>query len=88
MEEFQINHIQAMQKLSWSKQDLNTLNKAWGTVEEMAEIPGGYYVPRAIDQCFWNIIYRDKTTNDVLAEWKESVDEEIAEMRKAYQLDK
>lgn len=82
------SNIQAMQKLSWSKQDLNTLNKAWGTVEEMAEIPGGYYVPRAIDQCFWNIIYRDKTTNDVLAEWKESVDEEIAEMRKAYQLDK
>ena len=79
--------VEALSMLSWSKKDLEVLHSSWEDVEEIAEIPGGYYVPRAVDQCFWNVIYNSRLSNDVLAEWKESVDDEISEMRNAYGLD-
>ncbi len=78
------SNVNALKKLGWSKSDLAVLTDSWNDVEEMAEIPGGYYIPRAIDQCFWNVIYNSKLSNDVLAEWQISVNEEIREKRQEY----
>ncbi len=80
------SNINSFEKLGWSKSDLSVLVEAWNDVEEIAEIPGGYYIPRAIDQCFWNVIYNNKLSNDVLAEWQISVNEEIAEKRREYNI--
>ena len=43
----------------------------------MAEIPGGYYVSRAIDQAFWNVLSMNENPKDMMRKWGEIADVEI-----------
>ena len=63
---------------------LETLKAQWAQVKEMPEVPGGYYVPRAVDQAFWNVVENNKTVREMLLEWDTVVDREMQEKRLQY----
>lgn len=76
-------NVEALKKLSWDKDNLDALMQQWENVEEMPEIPGGYYLSRVIDQAFWN------TTNgedpyEMTEKWGLIANNEIERKREQY----
>lgn len=70
-------NVEAFKKLSWKSEDLAVLLEQWSKVTEIPEIPGSYYLSRAVDQCFWNIVGGTDSMYDSLFEWSNIVDSEI-----------
>ncbi len=78
--------VGAMQRLSWDDNDAEILMDQWKVVREMPEVPGGYYIPRVVDQAFWNVVNNNKSVRSMLLEWDKVADNEIAEKRSQYGL--
>lgn len=76
-------NVEALKKLGWDRQDLKVLIEQWENVNEIPEIPGGYYLARVIDQAFWN------TTNgedpyEMMSKWGTVANNEIERKEKQY----
>ena len=77
-------NIEAVTRLSWQNDVLDVLLSSWDKVEEIPELPGGYYVPRSIDMAFWNTYNKSENPKDLLLEWNEIANKEIARKIKQY----
>lgn len=75
---------EAFENLSWKDTDLIVLKQEFSLIEEINEVPGSYYVTRAVDQAFWNVISGGRQPKDVLIEWGTVANEEIARKIKEY----
>lgn len=78
------SNVNALSGLSWNDGDFEILKEQWSKVNEMPEIPGGYYIPRVVDQAFWNVIGNGKGIEEMLLKWDKVADKEIAEKRSQY----
>lgn len=72
-----VSNQEAFQALTWEREDLAVLMEQWEQVEEVPEIPGSYYVSRAIDQAYWSVINDGKSSTDTIMKWSQVADEEI-----------
>ena len=70
-------NVNATLKLDWGKGANDIIANQWHKVQEVAEIPGGYYVSRAIDQAFWNVLTMNENPKDMMRKWGEVADVEI-----------
>ncbi len=70
-------NIDAFKEYSWNANDLDILVEQWNQVKELPEVPGGYYVSRAIDQAYWSVLNGNDNTKDAMLEWGEVADNEI-----------
>lgn len=70
-------NVNATLKLDWGKGANDIIANQWHKVKEVAEIPGGYYVSRAIDQAFWNVLTMNENPKDMMKKWGEVADVEI-----------
>lgn len=77
-------NVEALSRMTWQSNDLETLLQQWEQVEELPEIAGGYYVPRILDQAFWNTINNNEVPRDMLVKWSKYADEEITRKRQQY----
>ncbi len=71
-------NIEAFSSYSWNANDLDILLEQWSWVKELPEVPGGYYVSRAVDQAYWAVLNGDSNEKDAMLEWGEVADNEIA----------
>lgn len=78
-------NIEAVTRLSWQNDVLDTLLSSWEKVQEIPELPGGYYVPRSIDMAFWNTYNKSESPKDLLLEWNEIANNEIERKIKQYE---
>ncbi|MBQ7726844.1 MAG: extracellular solute-binding protein [Clostridia bacterium] len=79
------SNVEALSGLSWNMGDFDILKEQWSMVNEMPEVPGGYYIPRVVDQAFWNVIGNGKGIEEMLLKWDKAADTEIAEKRSQYE---
>ena len=77
-------NVEALSRLSWTKKDLGILMEQWEKVVEVNEIPGSYYLTRALDQAFWNVTNGQATAKDAILEWSMVADNEIKRKIKEY----
>ena len=70
-------NVNATLQLDWGKGANEIIEGQWRKVKEIAEIPGGYYVSRAIDQAFWNVLTMNENPKDMMKKWGEVADVEI-----------
>ena len=77
-------NTEAFASYSWNADDLVILQEQWSHVEELPEVPGGYYVSRAIDQAYWAVLNGKDNEKDAMLEWGEVADNEIARKIKEY----
>ena len=70
-------NVEATTSLDWGKSASDILLSQWNKVEEIEEIPGGYYVSRAVDQAFWNVLTMNENPKDMMKKWGEVADVEI-----------
>lgn len=78
------SNVEALSKLSWNRGDFDIIKEQWSYVNEMPEVPGGYYIPRVVDQAFWNVV-SGKGIHEELIKWDKVADTEIAEKRSQYE---
>lgn len=78
-------NVEAFSAYSWNANDLEILQYQWEQVEELPELPGGYYVSRAIDQAYWQVLNGKENEKDALLRWGEVADNEIKRKIAEYQ---
>lgn len=74
----------AFEQLAWDPADLPILMEQFSMIKEIPEVPGSYYVSRAVDQAFWNVVSNGINHKDVLINWSKIANEEIARKIKEY----
>ncbi len=77
-------NVEATLNLDWGKNARETLRKQWNNVDEVYEVPGGYYVSRAIDQAFWNVLSMNANPKDMMKKWGEVADVEVTSKIEQY----
>lgn len=78
------SNVEAFKNLSWNPKDLNTLISQWDCVKELEEVPGSYYLSRAVDQAFWSVINDDISPKDAITKWSKVANKEIERKIKEY----
>ena len=68
---------EAFRNMVWDRKDLEILNRQRSLIRELPEVPGSYYVSRAVDQAFWSVINSDASPKDAIMEWSEIANSEI-----------
>ena len=77
-------NIEAVSKMSWKKQDLKVILSAWEKLEEVEEVPGSYYLTRAVDQAYWAVVNGNSSSKEALMTWGKFADNEIERKIKEY----
>lgn len=78
------SNVEAFNSLGWDSSDLKVLNEQWSLVRELPEVPGSYYLIRAVDQAFWTVVNGEATARDALVKWSRVADGEISRKIKEY----
>ena len=76
--------IDAFEQMSWENEDLEILKQQRSYIVEVPEVPGSYYLTRAVDQAFWQVIDGTYNAKDALVNWGEIANNEIARKIKQY----
>lgn len=76
--------VEAFEQMSWDEEDLSILLEQRKNIVEVPEIPGGYYLTRAVDQAYWQVINKTKNVKDALVYWSDIADNEITRKIKQY----
>ena len=71
--------------LSWKKDVAVTISEQWKYVVPVAEVPGGYFTQRAIDNAFWLAYNENEVPNDVLSKWTYMANQEITHKYSEYE---
>ncbi len=79
------SNVEAFQNLSWNPNDLSILLEQFGKVKELPEVPGSYYLSRAVDQAFWAVINDSENPKDAIITWAKTADSEIERKIAEYQ---
>jgi ABC-type glycerol-3-phosphate transport system substrate-binding protein len=78
------SNVNAFSNYSWRTGDRDILLEQWSQVEEVPEVPGSYYLSRAVDQAFWETINKNNTASDALLRWSSTANDEITRKIKEY----
>lgn len=78
--------VDAFKNMAWPTEDFEALFQQWEAVQEIPEIPGSYYVTRAVDQAFWAVINQESSVSDAVAKWSRVADSEIQRKIEEYQV--
>lgn len=70
-------NVEALKALSWDKNDLEIILSQWSKVKEVPELPGSYYLSRAIDQAYWSVLNDNVNAKDAITKWSQVADAEI-----------
>ena len=77
-------NINALQQLSWNRDDAKVIVAQYRNAEFIPEVPGSYYVTRSLENAFYNVYSDGEGTKDSLSKWSRMIDEEISRKRKEY----
>lgn len=77
-------NVSAVKEMDWDSDTREILLSQWEYVEELPEVPGSYYLTRAIDQAFWASVNDDENTKATLSKWEKIANQEIERKVKEY----
>ena len=77
-------NIEAFKNLAWDSEHLSVIEEQRLKVKEVSEVPGSYYISRAIDQAFWAVVNGESNSKDAVMKWSKVADEEVARKIKEY----
>ncbi|HCZ24223.1 MAG TPA: ABC transporter substrate-binding protein [Acholeplasmataceae bacterium] len=80
-------NVSALEKLPWPAQDLAVLKAQWDQTRGMAEVPGGYFTGRHLDNALRKVINTGANPRDTLYEYTAIINSEIESKRKEFDLD-
>jgi ABC-type glycerol-3-phosphate transport system substrate-binding protein len=81
-------NIEAFNKLPWSKVEADKLTAQWGSVWDIPQIPGNYYLTRSLSNAFRKVVYNYENPREVLFKYNQDINREIERKRTEFGLDK
>lgn len=79
------SNVEAFSDMAWDSDAKNVLLEQWSRVEELPEIPGSYYLTRAVDQAFWAVLNSGDDCQATMDKWNDIANGEIARKIKEYE---
>ena len=79
------SNVEAFKNLSWSNDSEQVLLEQWSRVKEVPEIPGSYYLTRAVDQAFWAVLNDGKEYKSTMNKWNDIANGEISRKINEYE---
>ncbi len=70
-------NINTLGLLSWGKNDTNTIVSQFKSVTDVNEVPGGYYLTRALSNAFYSVYNDNEDAKQMLLKQSTMVDEEM-----------
>ena len=77
-------NLEAFSNMSWDNKHLDTLLSQREWIKEIPEVPGSYYLSRAVDQAFWEVYNKKKNPKETLNKWNGVANSEISRKIKEY----
>ncbi len=77
----------AFRELGWTRAEEELILEQWAFIEELPEIPGGYYMSRSLDNAFREVETRKTNPRETLYRHMMQVDAEIQRKRVEFGLD-
>lgn len=77
-------NVEAFSNMSWNRSDLKVLLEQRKWIKEIPEVPGSYYLSRAVDQAFWEVFNKGASPKDALIKWNGVANSEITRKIKEY----
>ncbi len=72
-----VSNVEAFNSIAWDAEHLKILNEQWSYVNEIHEVPGSYYLTRAVDQAYWSVVEDGERIKDAVVKWSQAADDEI-----------
>ncbi|MBO7218036.1 MAG: extracellular solute-binding protein, partial [Clostridia bacterium] len=70
-----------MSTISWSRSELEALNKQWEQVEQIPVSPAYYYISRNLNNAFRRVVYQYEKPIDVIYRYAHEIDTELDRKR-------
>lgn len=83
---YTVANVPAMERMAWDTDQLAVLKAQWADVRGIPEVPGGYYTSRYVDFAYKAVVLQSKKVREVLMDYTEIIDREIANKRQEFQL--
>ena len=80
-------NVEGFKNLAWDNEHLSVMEEQRQLVKEVPEVPGSYYLSRAIDQAFWTVVNAESNSKDAVMKWSKIADDEIARKIREYKLE-
>lgn len=77
-------NVHTLAQLSWGRNNLSTILDQYNVVTDLPQVPGGYYLTRAINNAFFSVRNNNEDPKKMLLLWSGKVDEEMARKIKEY----
>ncbi len=77
-------NVNTLGMLSWGKNDTSKIIEQYNNVEDLNEVPGGYYLTRALSNAFYSVYNDNEDPKKMLLKWSTMVDEEMERKIKEY----
>lgn len=75
-------NLETFEKMGWSVKEQEILKSQWNQVQEIQEVPGGYYTIRMLDTAFTETYYNNENARATLNKYCDMINEEITRKRK------
>lgn len=79
-------NIEAVSKLPWPVKDYNSLMAQWEWVVGKPEVPGGYFVPRHLDNAFRKVVLAFENPRETILDYIKIINIEIEKKRMEFGL--
>ncbi len=79
------SNVEAFTNMAWDDASKEVLLEQWSRVEEVPEIPGSYYVSRAIDQAYFAVLNDGDDCQTTMDKWNDIANGEISRKIKEYE---
>lgn len=66
---------------NWSRAEQEMLTEQWKQVQEIPELPGGYYTSRNVDNAFREVVFQMGNARESLFYWNKDINDEIKRKR-------
>ena len=77
-------NLNAVFRLGGDPYPVEALRSQFDKVIDLPEVPGSYYVSRATQQVFWNVVNNGQNVEDMLKKWVPEADDEIRRKTEEY----
>lgn len=71
----------SFESTNWSRAEQEMLTEQWKQVQEIPELPGGYYTSRNVDNAFREVVFQMGNARESLFYWNKDINEEIKRKR-------
>lgn len=84
---YETANLNALYRLGWEAENLAALKAQGQKLQQLPEVPGGYYVGRSVQQVYWNVVNNGEKVEDMLKKWVPEADDEIRRKTEEYAKD-